>query len=123
MYFSLSSISKEYNDYLHSDKAKVNALSGSNATLRMLKMIDKGRVETFNDSQALIKYTASQNGLADEFEFAGDLGKLLLTKPGFPESAEKSDTLIKIFDQGMIRIRNNGRLEEIMNKYGLKAWP
>lgn len=121
--YDYSSISKAYNDYLHSDDAQVTALSGDNVTARMLRMISKGRVETYSDSKSLLEYTMLQNDMAGQFEFTGTLGNVLLTKPGFPESAENSAELIKVFDRGMDRIRADGTLEKIMKKYGLSAWP
>ncbi len=121
-FYDYSSISKEYNNYLLSTEADVTMVSGEDATLRMLKMISKGRVDTFSESRYILEYIMFQNKIASDFDFAGKLSKVLLTKLGFPQDASQSKKLIKIFDEGMTRIRKDGTLEKIMKKYNLSTW-
>ena len=121
-HYNYSSISSEYNDFLNSNKAFVHTVTGEDATLRLLRMIAFGRLDTFNESKHLVEYLVAQNDLQNTFEFAGNLGELLLTKPGYPADKPNSEALVLLFDEGIQMLRESGKLDTIMKHYGLNAW-
>ena len=102
----------------------VTKLSGENAIERNLKMLILGRIDAIPSNYASFMYRAKLLGVEKDVRFAGkdyngEAKKLFIA---FSPKLEESNYLAATFDAGMIRLRSTGRLDEILNQYGLKDW-
>jgi polar amino acid transport system substrate-binding protein len=59
--------------------------------------------------------------LAGKFDTAGTLG-ILENYMGISPKRPDSRKLTELFDQGMKKLRDTGRLDTILSGYGLKDW-
>lgn len=60
--------------------------------------------------------------LADKIVFAGAVGERSLLYIGCSPNNRNSSKYIKLIDQAMPEIRRSGKLQEILNPYGLSLW-
>jgi len=105
----------------------VQAIAGENALLRNIKKLMSGRITTVLEDEAVFKYAVSQIHMADRFIIAGDdetepeannVYIAFTPEENNPRSAEYA----KALSDGMTRLRANGKLAEILSKYGLNDW-
>jgi polar amino acid transport system substrate-binding protein len=85
-----------------------------------------GRVDVIISTNAVFKYSIlDMKYTMDSFEDAGVLWASYGVYIGFsPASAklEKSKAYVEIINKGISVLRDSGKLEAIMNKYGLNDW-
>ncbi len=102
---------------------KVHLLIGENIPERMHKMLVNNRYDAFLEDTRLIDYLLSNNELSGGIKKAGCLGVVnfgflaLTPRKGFP-----SVKFAEYFDFGMMKIRSNGVLSAILEKYGVEDW-
>jgi len=108
----------------HTEKTtgRVYLLKGEDIPIRMFQMIINGRYEAFLEDTRLIDFLRSNGKLAG-LKKAGCLavinyGYLALT----PSKVFPSKQMAKYFDEGMLILRNSGKLKEILDKYGVQDW-
>lgn len=95
----------------------VALIQGENIPGRLRKMVSMDRYDALLDDQLLFESSQSSNGLVN----AGCLnerhaGYLALS----PENPDRSGEIAKAFDRGFERIRANGQVCKILEKYGLR---
>lgn len=121
--YDYTQMSPEYQAHLETFRYTqyVQFVSGNNAPLANLKKIIRGRITTFNEDADLVNYLAKQAGISDQIQEAGILGE----NPqyaGFAPTNPDSPNLIQIYDNGIQSLRESGRLQVILDKYGITDW-
>ncbi|MCK5782825.1 MAG: transporter substrate-binding domain-containing protein [Desulfobacterales bacterium] len=100
----------------------VQEVTGNAALKTNLKKLVHGRVDVIVDSEATIRYEAMQMGYLGEIEPAGYgtlENKIYIV---FSPQDSRSEIDAKILSAGIKELRENGRLAEILNRYGLTDW-
>ncbi len=103
------------------DKKKIIVLSGNTSCSTALKLIKAKRASVYVEDVAVIKYRFLKDGLDKEYQICGTeepLPLYIAFSPAFSESKEYA----RILDEGMIKLRESGKLKEILAKYGLEDW-
>jgi len=113
----------EYGDKLTqliaSNKAYIHTSSGDSPLSKLLKMLQAGRVDIILDSRFTIQYELSKHSQSNIL-YAGTEGSFTPLYLGF--SPKLHENIIKLFDNGLVKLRNNGELAKILEKYGLDDW-
>jgi len=113
----------EYGDkiakLLRNNPDNVFSASGNSPLNKQLRMLQLGRLDILLDSRFTVQYHLSKLP-NNTIVYAGTQGDLIPLFLGFSPSFSKE--LIQIFDQGQEELRQNGRLEQILEKYGITDW-
>lgn len=114
----------EIDQYLNTrqsqEKGQIIALTEENALSLLLKMLVLDRVDVILENRFVASYTAQQLQISEKVEIIAT-GKKNNTYIAFSPNS-KGQLLSKIFDQGIVSLRNSGVLTEILDKYGLDDW-
>lgn len=116
------------NDFVEKNRgSKVIASSGEDAMLKNIRMLLSGRVDTVIDDRNVFLNTAKEMWITDRIRFAGEVEDYGDNRDNvyvaFSPAQSISETYAHIFDTGLKKLRETGRLDEIMAKYGLEPWP
>jgi polar amino acid transport system substrate-binding protein len=116
---------------LKNNAAHIFSASGNSPLQKQLKMLNMGRLDILLDSRFTVQYQlttlvnkSSQlkaSGTSDPtIIYAGTEGDFTPLFLGFSPLLSKEQ--VKLFDNGLIQLRENGRLNKILAKYGVKDW-
>lgn len=81
-----------------------------------------GRIDVLVDSEATVRFTASQLHVLDAIALAGTDDVISPCYIAFSPANPKPHEYARIMSSGILRLRANGRLAEILAGYGLKGW-
>lgn len=110
----------------HKGKKAVDVLTGNNALERLFEKLDRGRIDLFIENEFVAMHVARKIGMVSSVKVK-HLEKEVKTEgksvyiafsPVNPKSAEYAEILSK----GVAELRESGRLDKIMAKYGLEDW-
>ncbi|KGJ94589.1 substrate-binding periplasmic protein [Colwellia psychrerythraea] len=125
----------EYGDnignLLKNNAAHIFSASGNSPLQKQLKMLQLGRLDILLDSRFTVQYQlsklASNSSMINASTtsestiiYAGTEGDFTPLFLGFSPLLSKE--LIQLFDNELINFRENGRLNKILAKYGLRDW-
>ena len=111
--------------YIRANKKNRNlvwVLVGEDALIKGLRMLNLGRIDALIEDTRVVQYTSRQLNLSGEFTAAGKVMAPEKLWIGFSPANAKSKTFAGILSEGMVKIRQSGRLDQILNKYGLSDW-
>lgn len=109
------------------DKTAVQAIGGENAMEQNLKKLAAGRIDIYIENQFVVDNYYKSQGETNPFRDAGWVGSknaieneylYIAISPKHP----KSDEIAKLLSDGMVNLRNSGKLQKILDKYGVKDW-
>ncbi|AXE32142.1 hypothetical protein DK842_20895 [Chromobacterium phragmitis] len=122
--YNYGSVSPEYENYLVAGKqasdGSVVSIASGDSVLNMLKLIDAGRVDVFNEDAFTVDYMVGQRHLRGRFSAAGVLGRLP-QYTGFSKKNPQTPKWIGIFDKGIQRLARSGEFDAILLGYGLRG--
>jgi polar amino acid transport system substrate-binding protein len=100
-------------------QVKFNA-STHTVTQNFRRLLD-GRIDVLMDDSHVISHYFATTGRAQHFRIAGKTegGNLFVA---FSPVKEQSNELAELFSNGIKQMRQDGRLQTILKKYGLKDW-
>ena len=113
------------NDYIkeHSNNAnKVQILTGDVPLQRSLQRLLLGRINVVVDSEAAILWEAKRLGFSNEIECAGYGDEPSFCYIAFSPNIPSSPIYAQILSDGIAQLRSNGKLQKILDKYGLTDW-
>jgi len=105
-----------------SENSKIYYLHGSDAYIRLIKMLITGRVDVIVDNSPVIFYNSSRLGISDKIKIAGTFDKKHKLKQAFSIKNPMAEKYSKIFSEGLRKLRQSGELNKILAKYGLQDW-
>ena len=109
-------------DYIRDNPDKVDAVAGEDALERNIKKIMLGRIDVIEDNETVVQYTLKKLGLRDQIIEAGTDKKPDYYFIAFSPKNPKSKKYAKILSDGIMKLRQTGKLGEILDKYGIKDW-
>ena len=115
---------EELNDYIKKyskDIKKVQVAAGDNALDTNIRKLEAGRVDVIVEDLNVLLQKLNQLGKSDVFKISPSTEKLDLYF-GFSPKNPKSPEYAKQFSDGLKKLRKSGKINEIMEKYGLKDW-
>lgn len=119
------SYGEELDEYLaanQGDKYRVHVFFGDDPQIRMIEMLNRGRIDTMIVDQLVIENLIIRLNLrSDHIEIVTDMGADDLWL-GFSPAVEESAEYAQIISDGIERYRNNGKMAKILGKYGLSVF-
>ncbi|KPA16759.1 ABC transporter periplasmic substrate binding protein [Candidatus Magnetomorum sp. HK-1] len=118
---------KKINKYIEEKKGSlaVQIRSGDDALDVLIKKLENGRINVLNEDRNVFMHKINELKKNDLFDDAGDDLTSVETSYvyiAFSPFFKQSKTYAKILSDGIIKYRKNGKLQKILNKYGLKDW-
>lgn len=100
----------------------VQSLTGDRALERNIEKLITGRVDVIVDNEASIRYVAKSRGKLDFIECAGYGEQPAFIYIAFTPASPRGRKLADILSSGIETMRRNGRLQEILDNYGIQDW-
>ncbi|PKH85953.1 substrate-binding periplasmic protein [Colwellia sp. Bg11-28] len=119
----------EYGDsigrLLKDNTAHIFSASGNSPLQKQLKMLHLGRLDILLDSRFTVQYQLSKllktsTRAEPSIVYAGTEGIFTPLFLGFSPLLSKK--YVQLFDNGLTSLRENGRLNKILEKYGVTDW-
>lgn len=103
------------------DEADIDYSSGDDALEKNVKKLAASRVDVVVEEANVFNYTAAELGLLGDVKLAmaDDADEVFIA---FSPAKEESAQLAKDLDMGLTKLRESGRLAEILSRYGLSDW-
>lgn len=112
----------EYIEANRDDSARVQVLHGAEPLKRNLTKLMSGRVQAVVDTEAAIRFVAKEMGILDQLDCAGYGDEPAYIYIAFSPKKAESASFAEMLSQGIIALRANGDLRQILERYGLKDW-
>lgn len=108
----------EIQDFIDSHKhtKKVQEVGGETPLVSNFNKLFARRITVLVEWGPVAEYTAREHGWSDQIRHAGRGGNEIPLYLGFRKGR---DDLATIWDEGIAKLKSDGRLEAILNKYGL----
>jgi polar amino acid transport system substrate-binding protein len=110
------------NEYIKKEGKNVDLASGEDAGERNIKKLLMGRVDVIVEAAPVLWYTAAKIGVTDQLKAAGQVSEAVGSYIAFSPAIAKSKEYARILSDGVDTLRKSGKLQEILQKYGLKDW-
>lgn len=101
---------------------KIFVANGDDALSKLIKMLKTGRIDVVIENVNVMKHTLQEQQLSNVIVNVGLSEELTDLYMPFSPAKESSKEYARIFDEGIVKLRNSGKLQEIMSRYGLKDW-
>lgn len=101
---------------------KVKLLTGDETTRRNLEKLIAGRLDVMLEEPGVAVYNISKLKMTDKVKAAGCTDKRDRLFIAFSPSNPKSKEYAKILSDGIEKLRKDGKLQPILDKYGVKDW-
>ncbi len=111
-----------YVDTNKEDKNLIHFLVGEKALIKGIRMLNAGRIDALIEDKFVAKYTFNSMKLSKSIVSAGQVMEPEKLWIGFSPKKSSSINCAKILSDGMIKIRKDGRLNRILEEYGLSDW-
>lgn len=109
--------------YIEENKGrKIFAATGDAALPQLLKMLKAGRLDVVLENSSVMSHNLQENQLTNDIINAGLAEQKLDIFMAFSPAKESSKEYRRIFDEGLVELRDNGKLRKILSRYGLKDW-
>lgn len=116
---------KWLNNYIKSHKnnyAKVQIMHGQSPLMKNLNKLLYKRIDVVVDNEAAIRSVAKKMGILSKIKPAGYGKKASYCYIAFSPALEKSGTYAEILSEGIRKMRTSGKLQKILDRYGLIDW-
>ncbi|NQZ25494.1 MAG: transporter substrate-binding domain-containing protein [Colwellia sp.] len=110
---------EQLNQLLKSNTDHVFPASGNSPLEKQLKMLQMGRLDILLDSRLTVQYQLSKLPKSSII-YAGSQGEFTPLFLGFSSLLSKEK--VQLFDNGLMTLRQSGKLDDILAKYALTDW-
>jgi polar amino acid transport system substrate-binding protein len=101
---------------------KVQILTGDVPLQRNLSKLLLDRIDVVVDTEAAILWEAKRLGISHDIEPAGYGSEPSFCYIAFSPNRARSPIYAEILSDGIAKLRENGKLQDILDKYGLIDW-
>lgn len=109
-------------NYLNKNPNNVLAIKGEKPLERLVEMLINGRITTIIEDKSVFEYKINQMAKADLIKVAGVTDVVIDVFASFSPKKESSKEYAKILSEETIKMREDGRLKVLLDKYGIKDW-
>lgn len=113
------------NDYIKANSRnpnKVQILTGDVPLQRNLNKLLLDRIDVVVDNEAAILWEAKRLGITHEIEPAGYGDEISFCYIAFSPNIARSPVYAQILSDGIAKLRESGKMQDILDKYGLIDW-
>lgn len=104
------------------DSRRIQVMSGENPLEQNIMKLVSGRVDVVVGNESTIRFAAKKLGILEKIKPAGYDDQVAFLYIGFSPANPRSEEYARILSDGINELRLNGRLGEILDRYGLKDW-
>lgn len=108
--------------YLHKKPNNVLAIKGEKPLERLLEMLISGRITTIIEDKSVLEYKITQMGKAGLVKISGVTDAVIDVFSGFSPKKKNSKEYAEILSEETMKMRKDGRLQVLLDKYGIKDW-
>ncbi len=109
-------------DYINQNPANVLAITGEKPLERLLEMLINGRLTAVIEDKIVLKYKAKQMGKTDQIKVSGNTIVVIDVYSSFSPKNPKSAEYAKILSEETLKMREDGRLNTLLERYGIQDW-
>lgn len=110
-------------EYRDNNPDRFEVLNANNALEQNIRKVAGGRVDVLLESPAVLEAQLQEMGMQGELVKVGELGDPVpMYIACSPANEERSKKLVNWVDEGTKALRDSGKLDEIMARYGLEDW-
>lgn len=109
-------------DYFNQNPENVLAITGEKPLERLLEMLINGRLTAVIEDKSVLEYKAQQMGKADQLKVVGTTSAVIDVYSSFSPKNPKSAEYAKIMSEETLKMREDGRLEKLLERYGIQDW-
>lgn len=109
-------------NYINKKPNNVLAIKGEKPLERLLEMLLNGRISTIIEDKSVLQYKINQMAKADMIKVSGVTDVVIDVFASFSPKKESSKEYAKILSEETIKMREDGRLKVLLDKYGIKDW-
>ena len=107
----------------HKNSSAIYTVTGNNPLERLIKALKEKRIDAFVENAPVVYYSLKLYGYnLEEFKESGAPKKGVDLYIPFSPNNPDSTKLAAIFDEGIIKLRQSGELNKILQKYQLEDW-
>lgn len=110
----------EYAEKYHDDTTKIQWVRGEEPLVQNLKKIVAQRIDATRGDAGAILWAAKQHQLDAELKLVGCADPTILRAIGFAENFAEKQTYIDLFNAGYAALDQSGRVQQLLDKYGLQ---
>jgi polar amino acid transport system substrate-binding protein len=113
------------NDYIQVHRGndrRVQIVAGANPLKQNLQKLLLKRIDVVVDTEAAIRFTAKEMGVLEEIHAAGYGVETAYIYITFSPVLTVSPKLASLLSKGVADLRRSGRLQRILDRYGLRDW-
>ena len=105
------------------DSDAIYTVTGNNPLERLIKALKERRIDAFVENAPVVYYSIKLFGFKKEdFKEVGSPKKGVELFIPFSPNNPDSKKLAALFDEEIVKMRQNGQLQKILDKYELKDW-
>lgn len=101
------------------ETSQLVTISGTDTYPRLFELLMSGRISTFIDDPNVIHHALKRHGLQDKITMAGCPGPKLKHYAAFSKETGRGESLARALDIGFEKLKQEGRLDAILEPYGL----
>lgn len=111
------------NKFIDANKDAPNLVqvSGDNVTEDLVNMLIEGKIDALVEDSNVVDYLLESKGYRNLFAYV-PLGEEAEVSIGFSPKDPNSATYAKLVSAKLLEMRANGKLAEILGRYGLRDW-
>lgn len=109
-------------EYLNQNPKNVLAITGEKPLERLLEMLINGRLTAVIEDKIVLQYKAQQMALADQIKVSGTTDVTIDVFTSFSPKNPNSSEYAKIVSEETLKMREDGRLQKLLEQYGIKDW-
>jgi polar amino acid transport system substrate-binding protein len=108
----------------HKGTSQLVTITGTDTYARLFKLLLTGRISTFAEDPNVIHHELKRHDLLDKISVAGCPGPAVKVYAAFSKKLERGENLARALDIGVEKLRRDGRLDAILEAYGLnqQSW-
>ncbi|AZR81383.1 transporter substrate-binding domain-containing protein [Thiomicrospira sp. S5] len=109
-------------DYINQNPENVLAITGEKPLERLIEMLINGRLTAIIEDKIVLEYKAKQMGKSDQVKVSGTTSAVIDVYSSFSPKNPKSEEYAKILSEETLKMRKSGRLQELLERYGIQDW-
>lgn len=112
-----------FDEYVEENPDTVEVINANNALEKNIRKVLGGRVDAILESPPVLKAQLQKMDMSGELESAGELAEpVRMYIACSPANEERSRKLVEWVDEGTRKLRESGKLDEILDRYGMEDW-
>ena len=116
------SYGEELDTYFKENTQQVQYVHSEDPLLQNIKKLIAGRFDVLIEDENVLLYKINKMGVTDKIVNAGSAGERINLYIAFSPEIAKSKEYAEIFSKGIRKLKNSGKLEKVLLKYGLTYW-